>query len=273
MDGSGTTDFGFEQIPASEKSRRVARVFESVAGRYDLMNDLMSLGVHRLWKRFAVGVAAVRRGERVLDLAGGTGDLTRQLSPRVGRDGTVVLADINEAMLRVGRDRLLDEGLAANVRCVRTDAEALCFPDNTFDCVLIAFGLRNVTDKDQALRAMQRVLRPGGRVLVLEFSKLVVPILQRAYDAYSFRLLPALGQVVAGDRGSYRYLVESIRRHPDQPTLQRMMEAAGFSRAQYFNLSGGIVALHGGYKLGAKAISSRVARPALQTLRWRGAAF
>ena len=249
MDKPGTTDFGFEQIPAAEKSRRVGRVFESVAERYDLMNDLMSLGVHRLWKRFAIAVAGVRAGERILDLAGGTGDLTRLLAPKVGREGGIVLADINEAMLGVGRDRLLDRGLAANASCVRTDAEALCFPDNSFDCVLIAFGLRNVTDKDQALRAMQRVLRPGGRALVLEFSQMVSPLLQRIYDAYSFRLLPVLGQLVARDRDSYRYLVESIRRHPDQPTLQHMMDGAGFARTEYFNLSGGMVALHRGYKL------------------------
>ena len=246
---SKTTDFGFEQVRVEEKARRVARVFDSVASRYDLMNDLMSFGTHRLWKRFAIALADVRAGQRVLDVAGGTGDLSARLSRRVGPQGTVVLSDINGSMLREGRDRLLNEGIVGNVHYVQGNAEALSFPDNTFDRVTIAFGLRNVTHKDRALRSMYRVLRPGGCLVVLEFSKVALPLLDRFYDLYSFAVIPRIGQWVTGDRGSYQYLVESIRRHPDQATLKAMMEAAGFGTVNYYNLSGGIVAVHRGYKL------------------------
>lgn len=244
-----TTHFGYQQVPVEEKARKVAEVFHSVAGNYDLMNDLMSMGVHRLWKRFAIEVSGIREGQRVLDLAGGTGDLAAVFAERVGKRGEVVLADINGSMLRVGRERLTDRGLVGNVRYAQLNAEALPFPDNTFDCVTIGFGLRNVTDKDAALASMFRVIRPGGRLLVLEFSKPVVPGLKPLYDLYSFSVLPRLGKLVAGDSESYRYLAESIRMHPDQRTLQGMMENAGFERCEYFNLTGGIVALHRGYKL------------------------
>jgi demethylmenaquinone methyltransferase/2-methoxy-6-polyprenyl-1,4-benzoquinol methylase len=249
MEYDDTTDFGFSEVPVADKARRVRQVFDSVAPRYDLMNDLMSLGLHRLWKRFAVELAAVRRGERVLDLAGGTGDLARLLAPRVGPTGRVLLADINGAMLARGRDRLLDAGIAGNVDYLQLDAERLPLADGSLDCVLIGFGLRNVTDKQAALTEMQRVLRPGGRALVLEFSRPVLAPLRPLYDAYSFQVLPRIGRLVAGDAGSYRYLAESIRRHPDQDTLLGMLHAAGFSRCQYFNLTGGIVAVHRGYRL------------------------
>ena len=243
-----TTHFGFRDVPESEKARLVGEVFHSVASRYDIMNDVMSLGVHRLWKRFTIEQAGVRAGQRVLDLAGGTGDLAAQFAPKVGANGLVTIADINAAMLDVGRGRLADRGIAGNIEFVQADAECLPFPDNHFDVITIAFGLRNVTHQDRALASMFRVLKPGGRLLVLEFSKPVFPGLSAVYDAYSFHLLPKLGKLIANDEDSYRYLVESIRKHPDQETLKGMMETAGFERAHYFNLSGGIVALHKGYK-------------------------
>lgn len=244
-----TADFGFEKVPWEEKTRRVRRVFESVADRYDLMNDLMSFGIHRLWKRFTLAQTGLRPGQCALDLAGGTGDLARGLARQTGPTGLVLLVDINAAMLAHGRDRLLDEGLAANVGYVQGNAENLPFPDATFHCVTIGFGLRNVTDKDAALAEMRRVLKPGGRALVLEFSHPVLPGLGPVYDAYSFAVLPALGRAVAGDAASYRYLAESIRVHPDQETLATMMERAGFERVSWHNLSGGIVALHKGFRL------------------------
>jgi demethylmenaquinone methyltransferase/2-methoxy-6-polyprenyl-1,4-benzoquinol methylase len=249
MDKNDTTHFGYQEVPRSEKARRVADVFDSVAERYDIMNDLMSLGVHRLWKRFAVELAAVRPGQRVLDLAGGSGDLAARFAPLVGAAGEVVLADINAHMLEQGRRRLVDRGIINNVRYAQVNAERLPFPDNSFDCITIAFGLRNVTDKDAALRSMFRALKPGGRALVLEFSKPVAPGLRPLYDLYSFKVLPLLGRFVARDESSYRYLAESIRMHPDQETLKSMMQQAGFERCDYHNLSGGIVALHRGYKL------------------------
>jgi demethylmenaquinone methyltransferase/2-methoxy-6-polyprenyl-1,4-benzoquinol methylase len=244
-----TTHFGYRDVPESEKARLVGDVFHSVAGKYDLMNDLMSLGIHRLWKRFAIEQCGVRKGSVVLDLAGGTGDLTARLVKRVGAEGKIYLSDINSSMLESGRARLADRGIAGNVEIVQANAENLPFDDNTFDCVIIAFGLRNVTHKDAALRSMHRVLKPGGRGLVLEFSKPTLPGLSRIYDSYSFNILPKLGRAVANDESSYRYLAESIRKHPDQESLKAMMEQAGFARAHYFNLSGGIVALHKGYKL------------------------
>ena len=245
----GTTHFGYERVPVTEKARKVAKVFDSVASKYDVMNDVMSFGVHRLWKRFAIELSGVRAGQRVLDLASGTGDLAAEFSRKVGCVGEVVASDINASMLNAGRERLVDKGIVGNVRYVQTNAERLPFPDNYFDCITIAFGLRNVTDKDAALRSMCRVLRPGGKLLVLEFSKPVVPGLKPVYDVYSFKLLPAMGKMIAGDADSYRYLAESIRMHPDQGALQVMMERAGLERCDYFNLAGGIVALHRGYKL------------------------
>ena len=249
MDKPDTTHFGYQQVPLGEKARRVAEVFDSVAERYDIMNDLMSLGVHRLWKRFAVELAGVRPGQRVLDLAGGSGDLAARFVPLVGAAGEVVLADINAHMLEQGRRRMVDRGILDTVRFAQVNAERLPFPDNSFDVITIAFGLRNVTDKDAALRSMYRVLKPGGRALVLEFSKPVAPGLQPLYDLYSFKVLPLLGRFVARDEASYRYLAESIRMHPDQQTLKDMIQQAGFERCDYHNLSGGIVALHRGYKL------------------------
>lgn len=243
-----TTHFGFREVPESAKDRLVAGVFHSVADKYDLMNDLMSLGIHRLWKQFAVEASGVRGGFRVLDVAGGTGDLAAKFAARAGRRGQVVLADINASMLGVGRARLADRGIVGNVAFVQANAENLPFPENYFDRVSIAFGLRNVTHIDRALASMFRVLKPGGMLLVLEFSRPVVPGLNNLYDAYSFNVLPWLGRVIAQDEGSYRYLAESIRKHPDQETLKTMMEQAGFGRVQYYNLSGGIVALHKGYK-------------------------
>ncbi len=239
-----TTDFGFERVAAEDKARRVRGVFESVAARYDLMNDLMSAGLHRVWKRFAVTASGVRAGSAVLDVAGGTADLTRLFAERVGPTGRVVLTDINAAMLGAGRDRMLDEGRL--VPAVQCNAEALPFPARQFDCVCIGFGLRNITHKDVALAEMRRVLRPGGVALVLEFSK-VAPPWQPAYDWYSFNVLPRLGKLVAGDESSYRYLAESIRMHPDQSTLRAMMQGAGFERVEWFNLMAGVVALHRGY--------------------------
>lgn len=227
----------------------VRRVFDSVAERYDVMNDLMSLGIHRLWKRVAIMLSNARQGERVLDLAGGTGDLTILYEKRVGADGSVVLADINRSMLEVGRNRLIDQGLVTNVFYTQVNAESLPFADASFDCVCIAFGLRNVTDKDAALKSMYRVLKPGGRCLILEFSHPKPELLRKVYDAYSFKILPLLGKIVAKDPDSYRYLAESIRMHPDQVKLRQMMENAGFEHCDYFNLTQGIVAVHRGYKL------------------------
>jgi len=243
-----TTDFGYQQVPVEDKAKRVADVFHSVATKYDIMNDLMSGGVHRLWKRLTIEQSGVRRGHRVLDIAGGTGDLTLRFSRLVGPEGKVVLADINDSMLRVGRDKLLDRGAAGNIEFVQANAESLPFPDNYFDVITIAFGLRNVTDKDAALRSMARVLKPGGKVMVLEFSKTNNPALTRLYDFYSFNILPKMGQVIAGDAESYRYLAESIRMHPDQETLKGMMEAAGLVQVRYQNMTGGVVALHTGIK-------------------------
>lgn len=244
-----TTHFGYQDVPVEEKASRVADVFHSVAARYDVMNDLMSLGIHRLWKRLTIERAGVRPGHQVLDIAGGTGDLTLKFSQLVGPRGRVVLADINASMLQVGRDKLLDQGVGGNVEYVQANAECLPFPDNSFDCITIAFGLRNVTNKDAALRSMARVLKPGGRLLVLEFSKPTNALFSKVYDEYSFRLLPKVGELVANDAGSYRYLAESIRMHPDQDTLKAMMIDAGLERVEYSNLTGGIVALHRGIKL------------------------
>ena len=242
---TNTTDFGFEQVPEDEKERRVAGVFDSVARRYDVMNDLMSAGLHRYWKRFTVEQSMVRPGDSVLDVAGGTGDLARLFARRTGDAGRVVLTDINAAMLAIGRDRLVDEGLIMPV--AQCNAERLPFASAAFDCVCVGFGLRNMTRKDVALAEMQRVLKPGGRLLVLEFSRVAKP-LGPLYDAYSFQVLPRLGQLVAGDGESYRYLAESIRMHPDQETLKRLILDCGFDEVEYFNLSAGIIALHRGVK-------------------------
>ena len=241
-----TTDFGFQKVPEDEKARRVAGVFDSVASRYDLMNDLMSAGLHRVWKRFTVEQSGLRPGQRVLDVASGTADLAIQFARRVGASGEVVLTDINPAMLARGRDRMLDAGLPAPA--VQCDAEQLPFADEHFDCVSVAFGLRNMTRKDRALAEMRRVLKPGGRLLVLEFSRVWQP-LQPLYDAYSLKVLPLLGKWVANDSESYRYLAESIRVHPNQEQLKTLMEQAGLERVEYFNLSAGVVALHRGYRL------------------------
>ena len=248
MEPSETTHFGYQKVAAGEKARKVAGVFDSVASQYDLMNDLMSLGAHRLWKRFAISMSGVRAGDWVLDLAGGTGDLSSRLLPLIGPKGRVVLSDINASMLNEGRRRLIDEGAVGNIAYAQIDAEQLPFADNTFDCITIGFGLRNVTDKDQALASMYRALKPGGRVVILEFSHPVAPGLKPVYDLYSFAVLPILGKLVANDAASYRYLAESIRVHPNQDTLLTMMETAGFERCQYFNLTGGVVAVHRGYK-------------------------
>jgi len=243
-----TTHFGYKQVNVEEKAGKVAEVFHSVAGNYDLMNDLMSGGVHRLWKRVTIEMSGVRTGHHVLDIAGGTGDLAAKFSKIVGPEGTVVLADINDSMLKVGRDRLVDRGITDNVRFSQADAQYLPFPDNTFDVITIAFGLRNVTDKDMALRSMLRVLKPGGKLLVLEFSKPPNTLLSKIYDGYSFNILPKLGKLFANDADSYQYLAESIRMHPDQETLQCMMDNAGFANTDYHNMTGGIVALHRGVK-------------------------
>ena len=243
-----TTHFGYKTVAVEEKQQKVAEVFHSVASKYDLMNDLMSFGIHRLWKRFAISLSGVRRGQHVLDIAGGTGDLAMAFSREVGAQGRVVLSDINESMLNVGRDRLIDKG-CTNVEFVLANAETLePFADDSFDLITISFGLRNVTDKDAALRSMFRVLKPGGRLLILEFSKPVFEPLSRLYDFYSFTALPIMGKLVANDSESYRYLAESIRMHPDQRTLKQMMENAGFHSCDYHNMTGGIVALHRGFK-------------------------
>jgi demethylmenaquinone methyltransferase/2-methoxy-6-polyprenyl-1,4-benzoquinol methylase len=243
-----TTHFGYTEVPVHEKSERVAEVFHAVANKYDLMNDVMSFGLHRLWKRFTITQANARPGQVILDLAGGTGDLTKAFAQKVGKQGLVVLADINDKMLEQGRERLLNEGVVANVSYVQADAEKLPFPDNHFDCITIAFGLRNVTDKTAALRSMYRVLKPGGKLLVLEFSKPVVPGLGTAYDKFSFHIIPKMGQLICNDAASYQYLVESIRMHPDQETLKKMLQDAAFEDVSYHNLTGGIVALHKGFK-------------------------
>jgi len=245
---SKTTHFGFEEVRWEDKARRVRGVFDSVAPKYDLMNDLMSGGMHRLWKQFTLSQTHLRPGQRALDVAGGTGDLARGMAAQVGEQGLVVLSDINGAMLAHGRNRLIDAGLLRGVSYVQANAERLPFPDSSFDCVTIGFGLRNVTDKAAALASMRRVLRPGGQLLVLEFSQPVAPGLKPLYDTYSFRVLPVLGKVVAQDEDSYRYLAESIRKHPDQETLLRMMRDAGLEDCRYHNLAGGIVALHRGYR-------------------------
>jgi demethylmenaquinone methyltransferase/2-methoxy-6-polyprenyl-1,4-benzoquinol methylase len=244
-----SVDFGFEEVPWAQKAERVRAVFNSVAGKYDLMNDLMSFGAHRLWKHFALSLTGLKAGQHALDVAGGTGDLALGLARQVGKTGHVVLSDINLGMLCAGRDRLIDAGFAGNVECVLADAERLPCADDSFDCVTIGFGLRNVTDKAAALSSMYRVLKPGGQLIVLEFSTPVAPGLKPIYDAYSFRVLPRLGEWVAKDAASYRYLAESIRMHPDQETLLAMLDAAGFGQTRYHNLTGGIVAVHRGYKI------------------------
>ena len=243
-----TTHFGYETVAVDDKARRVRGVFDSVAGKYDLMNDLMSGGLHRLWKHFTIEQAGVRRGQSVLDLAGGTGDLARKFASQVGSEGRVVLADINLSMLMEGRRRLTDAGVAGKLSIAQVDAEHLPFAANSFDCITIAFGLRNVTDKIAALRSMHSVLKPGGKVLILEFSE-PTPALKPAYDIYSFKVLPVIGKLVARDEASYRYLAESIRMHPDQETLLAMLQEAGFERCRFHNLTGGVVALHVGYKV------------------------
>jgi len=243
-----TTHFGYETVSLDEKAGRVRDVFDSVATHYDIMNDLMSAGLHRLWKRFAIDQAGVRPGQLVLDLAGGTGDLARKLSPQVGPRGHVVLADINAAMLRRGRQRLVDAGIAGNFSIAQVDAQNLPFHDGTFDCITIAFGLRNITDKEAALAAMYRVLKPGGKMLILEFSQPARAI-KPAYDLYSFKVIPFIGKLVASDKDSYQYLAESIRMHPDQEELISMMQQTGFERCRYHNLAAGIVALHVGYRV------------------------
>lgn len=239
------THFGFKSVPETQKAKKVGEVFHSVASKYDLMNDVMSAGMHRAWKKFAVSISGVKSGDTVLDIAGGSGDLSKLFAQKVGADGQVILTDINASMLRVGRDRMLDAGLT--VPALQCDAEKLPFPDHHFDCVIVAFGLRNMTHKDAALREMQRVLKVGGRLLVLEFSKVWSP-LAKIYDAYSFKLLPLMGKFFAKDAESYQYLAESIRMHPDQEALKLIMTEAGFSKVDYYNLSAGVVALHKGYK-------------------------
>jgi len=243
------THFGYEKVAIKEKAAKVAQVFHSVAGKYDLMNDLMSFGIHRLWKRFTIDKSGVRKGDHVLDLAGGTGDLAEKFSTLVGDSGSVILSDINASMLAVGRDRFIDRGIINKIEFVQANAEHLPFADDSFDCVSIAFGLRNVTDKELALQEMFHVTKPGGRALILEFSKPKSDWLNKAYDAYSFNILPKIGKYIANDSGSYQYLAESIRMHPDQETLKIMMQVAGFAEVEYHNLTDGIVALHIGYKV------------------------
>ncbi|ATF09288.1 bifunctional demethylmenaquinone methyltransferase/2-methoxy-6-polyprenyl-1,4-benzoquinol methylase UbiE [Candidatus Enterovibrio altilux] len=243
-----TTHFGFQTVAQEDKINKVADVFHNVSAKYDLMNDIMSMGMHRIWKRFTINCSGARPGQHVLDLAGGTGDLTAKFSRIVGGTGQVILADINNSMLNVGRDKLRNLGIVGNVTYVQANAEELPFPDDCFDCITIGFGLRNVTDQNSALRSMYRVLKLGGRLLVLEFSKPVIAPLSKIYDAYSFHVLPKIGKIIANNSESYRYLAESIRMHPDQETLKDMMEDAGFEQTKYFNLTGGIVALHRGYK-------------------------
>ena len=243
-----TTHFGYQEIPKSEKASKVGEVFSSVASRYDIMNDVMSFGLHRVWKHIAIQHGAFQKGHRVLDLAGGTGDLAKKISEKVGDGGEVILADINQAMLDVANQRLMDSGHINRIKIVQADAEDLPFPEHYFDRIVISFGLRNVTDKQQALKSMFDSLAPGGRLLILEFSKPIFPALKKVYDIYSFQCLPRMGEWIANDKASYQYLAESIRKHPDQHTLQAMMETAGFENCSYHNLSGGIVALHKGMK-------------------------
>ncbi|MBV7316839.1 bifunctional demethylmenaquinone methyltransferase/2-methoxy-6-polyprenyl-1,4-benzoquinol methylase UbiE [Shewanella sp. NIFS-20-20] len=247
-DKPNSTHFGYKTVDTDKKAELVASVFHSVAAKYDIMNDVMSFGVHRLWKRFTIQTAGARPGMKVLDLAGGTGDLTAKFSKLVGDKGQVVLADINDSMLKVGRSKLRDRGIIGNVNYVQANAEALPFPDNHFDIITIAFGLRNVTDKDAALRSMQRVLKPGGKLLVLEFSTPQHEIMRKVYDVYSFKVIPKMGDFITKDAGSYEYLAESIRMHPDQETLKHMMQDAGFEQVEYTNMTDGVVALHKGYK-------------------------
>ena len=249
MTSQTTTDFGYEQVAPDEKTRRVADVFSSVASEYDLMNDVMSLGVHRLWKRRAVHLCAIRKNFHVLDLAGGTGDIARLIYKQLGNNGRITLCDINANMLKQGRNRFIDQGVIKGIDYVQANAEALPFDDNRFDCMTIAFGLRNVTDKSAALRSMYSKLKYGSQLIILEFSKIIIPFLDKFYDQYSFKLIPLFGKAVANDEASYQYLVESIRMHPDQETLSLMMEQAGFEKVQYYNLSGGVVAIHRGYKI------------------------
>lgn len=246
--GDPLTHFGYRNVKVEDKVEKVADVFHSVASKYDVMNDLMSLGIHRIWKKLTIESSGVRPGYKVLDIAGGTGDLTMPFSKRVGDQGTVILADINSSMLNVGRDRLLNRGYGNNIEFVQANAEALPFPDNYFNCISIAFGLRNVTNKDKALESMTRVLKPGGRLLILEFSKPTNPLLSNLYDHYSFKALPMMGKLIANDSDSYQYLAESIRMHPDQETLKGMMETAGLVNCRYQNMTGGVVALHTGIK-------------------------
>jgi demethylmenaquinone methyltransferase/2-methoxy-6-polyprenyl-1,4-benzoquinol methylase len=248
-DAGREADFGFERVPWREKKARVRGVFDSVAPRYDLMNDVMSFGLHRLWKRFTAAKTGLKPGQTALDVAAGSADLSIALARQVGKTGHVIVTDINREMLAVGRDRMLDAGQAGNIDYLLADAESLPLRDRSVHCITIGFGLRNVTDKDKALRSMYRVLKPGGRLLVLEFSQPQLGALNAVYDAYSFQVLPRMGRLLADDEASYRYLAESIRKHPDQTTLKAMMEAAGFERCDYFNLSGGIVAVHVGYRL------------------------
>ncbi len=243
------THFGFQEVDSSDKADKVAEVFHSVASKYDVMNDFMSMGVHRLWKKYTIETSGVRPGHRVLDLAGGTGDLAKQFSKKVGAKGQVVLSDINASMLAEGRSRMIDAGVSNNMEFVQANAECLPFPDNHFNLVTIAFGLRNVTDKDAALRSIHRILKPGGRLLVLEFSRPTNPVIRKIYDEYSFNVIPKVGKAVTGDAESYQYLVESIRMHPDQDTLKNMVLNAGFDQADYINLTNGVVAIHRGFKL------------------------
>ena len=247
-ENSSTTSFGFRKVSETEKTRLVGQVFHSVSNRYDLMNDLMSFGIHRIWKKVAVAYSGIRQNSYVLDVAGGTGDLSLALAARLGDKGKLVLTDVNSSMLKIGQDRLIDHGYVGNISCVQSDAQNLSFASNSFDVVVISFGLRNVTRIDKALESMFDVVQIGGRVLILEFSKPVIPVLEKLYDAYSFNVIPRLGQWVLNDRESYQYLVESIRRHPDQETLADMMADAGFERVEYHNLAGGIVAIHIGRK-------------------------
>ncbi len=248
QDAQETTHFGYEQVAVSDKANKVADVFHSVADKYDVMNDLMSAGVHRLWKRYTIENSGAKKGDTILDLAGGTGDLAAKFTRIVGPEGLVTLSDINGSMLENGRERLTNMGIAGNIEYVQANAECLPFADNKYDLITIAFGLRNVTDKDAALKSMYRVLKPGGKLMILEFSKPVLPGLGTIYDQYSFKLLPLIGKLVANDGESYRYLAESIRMHPDQETLKGMLDDAGFERTSYHNMTGGVVALHTGYK-------------------------